>query len=416
MNFEAEKIVGLVIAALGGLAVGMERQRSGRASGERAHFAGVRTFTLLGGMAGLAGWIWTDGAQLLATLLVGGAVAIVIAGYVAASRQDTDGTTEVAALVVLAAGLLASLGNWELAAGVIALTTLLLAEKSRMHEIVRRLDDTSLRAGARFAVMAVVILPLLPAGPFGPWGGLRPRLLWLFVLLFSGLSFLGSIARRMVGAGSGYSVTGVLGGLISSTNVTFLFSRLSQTEKKLDSALAVGVVGASTVLLLRVTIAVALINPALAQMAIPYFALPFLLGGTATALGFRRIKQKPAVEPPAPTNPLEFKASIVMAALFQGVFYLMYWLRTTWGDPGVLASGAVLGLTDMDALTLSLAREAAGIPAQVAVQALVIGMISNTVLKTVVCLALGRGSFRGMAAGGLALIGVGLVASLILFR
>jgi len=240
MNHDAETIVSLLIATLGGLAVGLERQRSGHASGRRAHFAGVRTFTLLGGLAGMAGWLWTEQTQLLAALLIGGAVALVIAGYVAAARQDTDGTTEVAALVVLAAGLLSASHYWRLAAGVIAVTTLLLAEKSRLHDLAHRLDDASLRAGTRFAVMAVVILPLLPVGPYGPWGGIRPRTLWMFVLLFSGLSFVGAIAQRVVGAGAGYTVTGMIGGLVSSTNVAFVFSRLSRTEKKLAPALAVG--------------------------------------------------------------------------------------------------------------------------------------------------------------------------------
>lgn len=414
MALEAQRIIGLLIAALGGLAVGMERQRSGHASGARAHFAGLRTFTLLGGLAGLAGWLWADGQQLLATLLIAGAVGLVVTGYVAASRHGTDGTTEVAALVVLAAGLVAAAGDWELAAGVIAITTLLLAEKTRLHDFVRRVDDASLRAGIRFAVMAVVILPLLPEGPYGPWGGIRPRNLWLFVLLFSGLSFIGSIARRAVGAGSGYSVTGMLGGLISSTNVTLLFSRLSQTEKNLGSALAVGVVAASTVLLVRVTVALALINPALARMTAPYFAIPFLLGGITTLLGYRRLNRKNSEELLASRNPLEFKASIAMAVMFQAVFYLMHWLRTMWGEPGVLASGAVLGFADMDALTISLGRTASGISPQIAVQALVIGMLSNTVLKTAVSLFMGKGRFRWLAAGGLVLIGVALAVSLAL--
>ncbi|HWP85426.1 MAG TPA: DUF4010 domain-containing protein, partial [Terriglobia bacterium] len=285
MDLAAERIVGLLIAALGGLAVGLERQRSGHATGERARFAGVRTFTLLGGLAGLAGWLSAEGNALPAALLMGGAVALVIAAYIAVSRRELDATTEVAALVVLATGLLASLGHWELSAAVVSVTVLLLAEKSRMHELAQRLDDASMRAGARFAVMAVVILPLLPEGPYGPWGGLRPRALWMFVLLFSGLSFLGSIARRMVGAGAGYAATGWIGGLVSSTSVTFLFSRLSKSHRGLGNALAVGVVGASTVLLARVTLALALLNPSLARNAIAYFALPFLLGSIVTLAG-----------------------------------------------------------------------------------------------------------------------------------
>lgn len=122
-----------------------------------------------------------------------------MAGYIARSRQDVDGTTEAAALVVLAAGVLAGIGSLRIASGIVAILTLLLVEKSRLHALVQRIDDVGLRSGARFAVMALVILPLLPEGPYGPLGGVRPRELWALVLFFSGLSFAGYIARRAVG-------------------------------------------------------------------------------------------------------------------------------------------------------------------------------------------------------------------------
>ena len=76
--------------------------------------------------------------------------------------------------------------------------------------------------------MAAVILPLLPAGPFGPLGGVRPRQLWALVLFFSGLSFVGYLARRAAGPGRGYALAGTLGGVLSSTSVTLTFSRLSR--------------------------------------------------------------------------------------------------------------------------------------------------------------------------------------------
>src|SRR4051794_5200708 len=97
-------IIGLLIAALGGAAAGLERQWSGHAEGPRARFAGIRTFTMLGGVGGFSGWLWTAGITIPAGILLAGAVAIIAAAYVAGSRHDIDGTTEVAALVVLTAG------------------------------------------------------------------------------------------------------------------------------------------------------------------------------------------------------------------------------------------------------------------------------------------------------------------------
>lgn len=171
----ASDILGILIAALAGTVVGVERQWSGHAAGPGARFAGIRTFTMLGSVAGLCGWLWTNGLTAPAAILFAGAVGIIVAAYVAASRHEVDATTEVAALVVMTAGVVAGTGTFRLASGIIALETLLLVEKSRLHALVQRIDDLELRAGARFAVMALVILPLLPVAPYGPLGGIRPR-------------------------------------------------------------------------------------------------------------------------------------------------------------------------------------------------------------------------------------------------
>lgn len=175
MPLDIQAIGSLLIAALGGAAIGMERQWSGHATGPAAHFAGVRTFTMLGLFAGLSALLWTAGFIWVAGILLAGAVGFVLIAYFAASRRDVDGTTEMAALVVLSAGFLAGLGNGRVASGIFAGTALLLVEKSLLHSLVEKIPGTGLSAGARFGVMALVILPLLPEGPYGPWGGVRPR-------------------------------------------------------------------------------------------------------------------------------------------------------------------------------------------------------------------------------------------------
>ncbi len=280
---DASTLLRIVVAALGGAAIGVEREWSGHASGPRARFGGVRTFTMLGGIAGLAGWLVTLNLTSFAVVLVAGAVALVIAGYVAASRVDVDATTEAAALIVLAAGLAAGMGSLALASGIVAVTMLLLVEKSRLHALVANLDDAEMRAAARFGVMAVVILPLLPEGPVGPFGGFKPRALWMLVLFFTGLSFAGYLARRTFGAGKGYPLAGILGGLISSTNTTFTFARLSRHEQKLSGPLAAGAVGACTMLFPRVLVAASVLNLPVARLLLPYLAVPFAIGAVALA-------------------------------------------------------------------------------------------------------------------------------------
>jgi uncharacterized membrane protein (DUF4010 family) len=407
-------LAGILIAALGGAAVGLERQWSGHAEGPRARFAGIRTFTMLGAIGGFSGSLWTAGITAPATILFAGAVGIIAAAYVAGSRHDIDGTTEVAALVVLAAGLLAGIGSITFASGIVAITTLLLIEKSRLHALVQRIDDVGLRSGVRFAVMALVVLPLLPEGPYGPLGGVRPRQLWALVLFFSGLSFAGYLARRLVGPGRGYLVTGLLGGLISSTNVTLTLARASRTKAAPASALAFGAVGANAMLFPRVLIATAILNPAVVGPLVRHVAAPALVAALATAVGAR--KSPPADEPEVlPDNPLQLAAALQMALLFQGVLMAVYIARELWGVSGVFTSAAVLGLTDVDALTVSMAKNVAGtISPAVAATAIAVGVLSNTGLKIALALFFGGPMFKMIAGGALALMFVALAVALAL--
>ncbi len=415
MPIQYQSVMGIAIAALGGAAVGLEREWSGHAGGPEAHFAGIRTFTMLGGLAGIAGWLWTLGIQPVAIVLLAGAAALVVAAYVAASRRAVDGTTEVAALVVLSAGVLAGTGHLVLASAITAMTTLLLVEKSRLHAAVARIDDAGLRAGVRFAVMAVVILPLLPAGPYGPLGGVRPRQLWLFVLLFSGLSFVGYVARRLIGTERGYSVAGLLGGFVSSTAVAFTFARISRQEKDFSFPLSIGVVAACSIMNLRVLVASAILRPALALALIPYLVAPFLVGAIIVLIGLKRREEKASVE--LPSNPLQVVSALQMSVLFQVVLFAVYAVRAHWGKTGLLFSGAILGLTDVDVLTISMAKSAEGqIPIAVAAQAVAIGILSNTIMKLLLGAVLGRGKFQKLTPAWLALMAIASAASIAVLR
>jgi len=405
-------LLGIAVAALGGAAVGVERQRSGHASGPHARFGGVRTFTMLGGLAGLAGWLATQQLVGFAIVLASGAVALIIAGYLAAGTRDVDATTEVAALVVVAAGVAAGLGWRALASGVIALTILLLAEKSRLHDFAGRIDDEEMRAAARFAVMAVVILPLLPEGPVGPWGGIRPRELWMLVLFFTGISFAGYVAQRMFGAGRGYPVAGLLAGVVSSTNATFTFARLSRREPSLSRPLAVGTVAACTMLFPRVFVAASVLNLSVARALLPYLAAPFLFGLLAILAWWRRSAD--AGDGAAlPTNPLQIGPALQMAAVFQLVLFAVGGMHRLFGESGLMASGAVLGLSDVDALTISMARTAdAGVAASVAAKAIAVGILSNCVLKTGLAVTLGTRPFIRLAGGVLVAMAVAIAVAI----
>jgi uncharacterized membrane protein (DUF4010 family) len=422
----------LLVAALVGLAVGVQREWTGHTDGPDGRFAGARTFALLGTIGGFAGWLVRLGYPALATVIAAGGVLLPIVAYWATMRRPgttTDGTTEVAAVLVVALGLTAGLGMRTPAAAVGVITVVLLAEKTRLQQTLQRVDATEMRAALLFAVLALVVLPVLPDGGYGPYQAFRPRQLWTVVLIFSALNFAGYITRRLIGETRGLAVTGLVGGFVSSTAVALNFSRRSREEPALALPLALGVVAACTVLIPRLLVVTTMLRPPLALALLPVLG-PVLLAGLLL-IGFVLWRERdtrpagtPSAERPAAgprstnglgQNPLGLTSSLQMAVAFQLVLFALAWIQQHAGDTGLLASATVLGLTDMDALTLSMTRYAASPDAvPMAAVAVGVGVLSNTALKCGLVLAIGEPRYRRHAAGGLAMLAVGSAAGLAL--
>ena len=395
----------LFVAGLIGLAVGFEREWSGHATGPSARFAGLRTFLLIGVFGGSAGLI-LEAAPIAAAAMIVTAGAFIIASYVAAVRRpgsDLDGTTESAALVVLALGLLSGMGFIALASGTTVVVVIALNAKSKLHALVHRVGGVELRAGLQFAVLALVILPLLPEGPFGPLGGVRPRTLWMVVLLFSALNFLGYIARRATGARRGYPIVGLIGGLVSSTAVTLQFARKSRDVPELSGSLALGAVAAWTMVLPRVMIVSAALNVPLALALVPYIAPAAAVSIVLGVIVFLRTPARSPEEVASDESesPLKVWTAVQMAVALQLVLMALVLIRSRLGSDAVLASAALLGLTNVDALTFAMSRLGTT-PATLALaaKAIAVGLVATTVWKGLIGVAVGAPRFRPMIAVG----------------
>jgi uncharacterized membrane protein (DUF4010 family) len=417
MNEALDVVVRLAVASLAGIGVGMEREWSGHASGPEGRFGGIRTFFLYGLTAGIAGWLAATGMTAPATVLLAAQAAFAVAAWVVAVRrhpEDLDATTEIAALAVLALGVLAGLGRLDLAAGATAVVVLALSEKGRIHGFVRRIGEPTLRAGLQFAVLALVILPLLPTGPYGPYDAIRPRALWTLVLVFSGLNFAGYLARRGIGEDRGYALTGAMGGLVSSTGVTAVFSRRSRDEPEAGRALALGVVAACTILSARIAVITAILDPRVTLHLAPALVLPALVGGVIAFREFRRTSAAARDHGELSGSPLNLVSAIRLAILLQAAFLAVEVVGDRVGGTAILGLAALLGLTDTDALTVSMTTRpevAGGVAA--AATAIGVGIVSNGLMKLGLVLGLGRGEFRRLASLGLLLLlvatGVGVL-------
>lgn len=412
-----EVVLGLAVAALGGLAVGIEREWTARVDKRGPRFAGIRTFLLLGLLGGLGAVLAREGHAALAAVLPGAGALLAISAYVVRARAgDVDGTTEVAAVVVIATGLLAGSGRLVLASGLFAAVAFVLAERGQLHALVLRIKSEELQAGARFAVLALVVLPLVPAGPFGPAPGIRPRELWALVLVFAGVSFVGVVAVRAAGPGRGYGIAGLLGGVVSSTATTLQLARESRSREGAGAALGLGVLAACAILPLRVLALCAFLNASLARASVKVLAIPIAVAAGVTVIAYLRTRDGEG-EVEEPRNPLRLGSAVAMALGLQAGLYALSFARAEFGSAGLLWSGAVLGLTDMDALTYSMGTVADSeqvLPT--AARALALGIASNTLLKGGLVVVVGRGVFRRVAGLGLLGYAAASVLGLVLAR
>ena len=254
------------VALFIGMLVGLQREYVSEETSQRSHgmFAGVRTFALMS----LAGCVAAFIADILSNpwvfigLVIPMGGLIIAAYYITSTNGDMGMTTEVAAVVTILSGALCYWDQLALAVAIGVITTALLSFKLELHGFAALLTREDIVATLKFAIITAIILPVLPNDSFGPppFDVLNPYKVWLMVVLISGISFLGYVLIKLVGERQGIGLTGLLGGLVSSTAVTLSFSQRSQTENQLAKPFALAIIVAWTVMFARVLIEVMVTN------------------------------------------------------------------------------------------------------------------------------------------------------------
>jgi uncharacterized membrane protein (DUF4010 family) len=380
-----------------GLLIGIERGWQLRGAPEGSRVAGVRTFTLLGLVGGIAGWAASSDYTFAAGSIILTAGAILIAGYAARMRLDRrpDATSAVAATTVLALGFLAGSGNPTLALALAAVVTFVLALRTETHRFVDRLAAEDVKALARFSVIAAAVLPFLPSGNFGPYGAWNPQQLWLVVVLVTGLSFLGYVANRVFGARHGTIATAIIGGAYSSTAVTqSLAQRLGSGGEA--GAEAAGIALASAVMYLRVLLLVGV----LATSVLPAFArlvLPALL--VAAIAGWWLTRRSPRTDSPAPPgNPIALFPALGFVTFLAAAAVAARWAEGRFGQDGIAILLLIMGTLDVDAAIVTAGGLRPGlIGADLAALALAGTILANMAVKLGITLVYARSAGRQAA-------------------
>jgi uncharacterized membrane protein (DUF4010 family) len=287
----------------------------------------------------------------------------------------------------------------EVAAALGVGTAVLLALKVETHSLAASITREDVFATLKFAVITVIVLPILPQTGYGPppWDVLVPYNIWLMVVLISGISFLGYVLIKAIGARRGVGLTGLLGGLASSTAVTLSLAQRSRTAERLSRSFAMAVILAWTLMFVRVLVEVAVVNRAL----LPVVAGPVLgimgVGMLYAAYLYVAEGDSAGEDVDPPQNPFHLLPAITFGVLYAAILVATSVAQTRFGDAGLYVSSFVSGLADVDAVTLSMARlsgPAETVSPETAARAILLAAAANTLLKGAIVVATGSTAIR----------------------
>ena len=377
-----------------GFLIGLERE-SAYIANRTVRFGGVRTFPILSLLGFSCGWlhqfgvVWILPAGLLAVLALTGL------SYADKLRRGLVGaTSESAALLVFVIGAMTLLADIRLAMALGVISTLLLSEKAALEAFVENLDKVEFLATLRFLLVTFIIYPALPNRDFTSYH-LNPANIWRLVILVSSIGFVGYFLVKQFGQRAGLWLSGLLGGIVSSTAVSIAAGRMAQSQparapEALQAALLAG-----SVMYVRVLVLIGILNYDLAVALRWKFAV---LAGAGVLLALSAAR-RPAAESPSPVqpsvrNPFELRPALVFALLFVALTMLTGFIKTQFGAAGVLSLAGLTGLVDVDPFILSLAQQPAG-GTPLVVRAILVAVLSNTLVKGVYFGAQARTLWRG---------------------
>lgn len=428
----AQHFISLAVALGVGFLIGLQREQStSRTDEQRSSLGGVRTYPLVA-LAGAVAMLlagkyggWLVGAGVVALLVPMGLA------YADDLRRERDRgiTSEVAMLLTYLLGCLATAdgiaGSWKerllLSSSAAVAVTALLSYKESLHSFAARVSRDDIYAIVKFGILALIVLPLLPDKGYGPYQALNPFKIGLLVVLIAGVSFCGYVAVRLLGPGKGLGLTGLLGGLASSTAITLSFSGRAKREPQAATACALGVVLASTVMGLRMIVLVAVVNRSLLEAVVLPLGALAAAGALAAGVIFSKSrKENVGAESVQFSNPFEISSALKFGLLFAAVLVASKWATHTFGAQGSYLAALLAGSTDVDAVTLSLARMGPQelLPAKAAL-AIFLAAVANTAVKGGIAVVVGGwayawrvvASFGAMIAAGVAAVSVLLLRS-----
>jgi uncharacterized membrane protein (DUF4010 family) len=395
MDYEILKPLLIVIVL--GFIIGMQRTLTYLHTSETI-FGGSRTFALIALGGFISGWLqsFIPGFVLVSTAIF--ALHIILSYYLKVQKQQKQGmTTQITAIITYFLGLMVwyDLENYAIFIAVVVI--ILLEIKPRLLKFESHISSTDINAVILLLAMSFIILPILPDEMVGPYKLFNPYKTWLMAVIIAGISFVGYIAIKVFGHKHGVFLTGAAGGLISSTAVTISLSKMFQNRYELINNYAGGIAIAWTFMYLRVLFEVFIIYPELSMRLAPAY-----LGATISGLLYSYYLHKNSKSttinldnPEISKNPLQLSEAIKFGLLFGIIYGAIAFVETRYGNIGIYFVSFFSGVSDVDAITLSLSQLAKDgkVDEIASIIGVVIASVTNAFIKLGIAYGIGGVKF-----------------------
>jgi uncharacterized membrane protein (DUF4010 family) len=389
------------VALLIGILIGMQREFSFSKGEEREHTAGIRTFALISLCGCASAFISDITHSILPLVAMIGVFGIILAvtQYADTINEKSGITGEVSALIALICGIMCYHSQLAIAGALGVMTTLLLSMKPELHGIVKRMSREDLFATLKFAVITAIILPILPNTTFGPapFNEINPFKIWMLVILISGISFVGYVLIKVIGPSKGMGLTGLLGGLASSTALTLSCTQQSRKADALARTFALAITIAWTVMFGRIIVVVGVLNLPLAERIILPMMIPVAAGLIYCFWLYQKAGRTDNTAEVSFANPFELWPAISFAVLVSVILIISKFAQMRWGSSGVLISSVLAGIADVDAISVTLAQLNSGkeaLDARSAATSIVLAAATNTAVKGLIVISMGSSGLR----------------------
>lgn len=377
--FEWTTEMRFVVALALGFLVGLERE-STKLEQQKLVFGGVRTHPIISMFGFGCAWLYKVGVTFMLPVGLLAVAALTSIAYIAKIRSERFGSTsEISALLTFITGAMALLVDVWACMAIGVMNTILLSEKAMLESYVERLSRVEFLAAMKFLLVTVIIYPVLPNQDYTQYG-LNPTKIWQVVILVSTIGFVGYYLEKRFGEKIGLWVSGIFGGMVSSTAVTVAVGRIAQTSPDRASSALQASLLAGTASYIRMLVLIWLVN--VAFVPIVWWKLVFLaVVGIVLAVQVKNVKHaQNDGEVPGLQNPFEIRPAIGFALLFVLLTVVTIIVRTKLGDSGILALAAMVGVTDITPFILSIVH-GTDPTIHVLTAAIILSMMSNTVAK-----------------------------------